>query len=63
MASGKFVVLWKTAVSVLGQNYVNYGVVAPCSLLEVNRLFRCTCCPHPQGCIRHRLDDGGGNRL
>jgi hypothetical protein len=37
-----------------------FRVVAPCSLVEVYRRFRGTCCLHHQG---DRPDDGGNRDL
>jgi hypothetical protein len=36
-------------------------VVAPCSVVEINRCFRCACCTHHQG--NYSPDDGGSKHL
>jgi hypothetical protein len=37
--------------------------VAPCSLVEVYRRFRGSCCLHRQGSLHHRADGAGGKNL
>jgi hypothetical protein len=53
LSSWVFLSLWSANFSL---KTTVFWVVAPCSLIEVYRRFRCACCLHYQG---DRPDDGG----